>query len=341
MGKLIDLTGKRFGKLTVESRAPSGADNSARWNCKCDCGNVCVVSGRSLRKSKVTDCGCETVRFHDLTGQRFGHLTAEVKMPPTGDGKTRWQCRCDCGTICTVLSYDLRTGKKTDCGCITKVHPGNYEIIDLTGKCFGKLTVIEKAPTEQDRRTRWICQCDCGNQYIATSQALRKGLAKSCGCGRRKDIAGMRFGHLTALERSEQYIVRKDYGKRYMWKCICDCGAIVYRLPEKLKHDIDSACDNCQAQMKISAMVENAGFIEGTQLTKISNTQPTAANTSGVRGVIWNKRTQKWRAMLVFQRKSHYLGEYRDFNDAVKARKTAEEKYYLPFLENLKENNKK
>lgn len=108
MSKLIDLTGQRFGKLTVESRAPSGADNSARWNCKCDCGNVCVVSGRSLRKSKVTDCGCETVRFHDLTGQRFGHLTAEVKMPPTGDGKTRWQCRCDYRKI-KIGENDLAT----------------------------------------------------------------------------------------------------------------------------------------------------------------------------------------------------------------------------------------
>ena len=39
--------------------------------------------------------------------------------------------------------------------------------------------------------------------------------------------------------------------------------------------------------------------------------------------------------MLVFKNKSHYLGEYYDFNDAVKARKLAEEKYLLPFLEGL------
>ena len=80
-------------------------------------------------------------------------------------------------------------------------------------------------------------------------------------------------------------------------------------------------------------MTANAGFVEGTQLTKLANMQPTAANTSGVRGVIWNKRTQKWRAMIVFQRKSYYLGEYREFSDAVKARKEAEEKYYQPILD--------
>lgn len=120
-----------------------------------------------------------------------------------------------------------------------------------------------------------------------------------------------------------------------MWKCVCDCGAIVYRLPDKLKDDVDSACEECLIKMKQSVMVERAGFVEGTQLSKITNTEPTAANTSGVRGVIWNKRTQKWRAMLVFKNKSHYLGEYYDFNDAVKARKLAEEKYFLPFLEGL------
>ena len=129
MGKLIDLTGQRFGKLTVESQAPSAPDNSARWNCRCDCGLTCVKSGRGLRSGKVTDCGCETVLFYDLSGMRFGNLTVESKLPPTKDGKTRWQCRCDCGSACVVTSYDLRKGKRTDCGCITSKHSGNCDII--------------------------------------------------------------------------------------------------------------------------------------------------------------------------------------------------------------------
>lgn len=207
-------------------------------------------------------------------------------------------------------------------------------LIDLTGQRFGKLVALKKAPTESDRRTRWICHCDCGNDYVTTSQALRKGYAKSCGCGRRKDIAGQRFGRLTAVERSDQYIVRKNHSKRFKWKCVCDCGTVVYRLPEKLRADIDSSCDNCLIKDKVSAMVESAGFVEGTQLAKILNLKPTAANTSGVRGVIWNKHTQKWRAILVFQKKSHYLGEYKEFDEAVKARKKAEDEYFQSFLEN-------
>lgn len=333
MGKRIDLTGQRFGKLLVISQAESAPDHSARWNCLCDCGNTCIVRSRSLRQDKVTDCGCETVRFYDLTGKQFGHLVAETKLPPTGDGRTRWQCRCDCGNICVVTSLDLRSGKKTDCGCIKPHRPGNFDIIDLTGQRFGRLTVQEKAPPQKDGRTRWVCRCDCGKTYTATSQVLRKGLAKSCGCGRTKDIAGQRFGHLTALERSERYIERSDHSKRYLWKCVCDCGEIVYRLPDKLRSNINSTCEQCLEKEKVSAMLANAGFVDGTQLSKLLRTEPNASNTSGVRGVCWNSRTQKWRAALRFRGQNYFLGEYEDIAEAVKARRRAEEEYFAPVLE--------
>ena len=133
--------------------------------------------------------------------------------------------------------------------------------------------------------------------------------------------------------------MRAGYGKHYLWKCIYDCGAVVYRLPDKLRSDVDSACDDCLKKTKVTAMVAGAGFVEGTQLPKIQNNAPTAANTSGVRGVFWNKRTQKWRAMICFQKQNHYLGEYSDFADAVKARQEAEEKYFAPVLENYRESH--
>ncbi len=333
MGKCPDLIGMKFGKLLVVSKAESTKDNNSQWNCVCDCGNTCVVRGRSLRTGKRMDCGCETVRFYDLTGERFGRLIVECKEPHSGDGKTRWRCRCDCGSTIVAESRSLRDGRKTDCGCVNPNKRGGAELIDLTGQVFYALTVLEKAPPQRDRRTRWLCKCDCGNIYVTTSQALRKGLAKSCGCGRMKNIAGQRFGMLTAIERSDQYIKRKDGTKRYKWKCVCDCGEIVYRLPEKLREDSGFACDNCNSQKAVNAMLENAGFVEGTQISKILSDKPTLANKSGHRGVFLNNRTQKWRATLKFRGVNHYLGEYADLGDAVRARKRAEEKYFEPFLE--------
>ena len=327
MGKLINLTGMRFGKLLVLEQAESTSDNAAQWLCQCDCGNKAVVRGRSLRSGKVTDCGCEKPRFYDLTGKRFGKLTVIEKAAPTPDGVTRWICRCDCGNTCTKRSNSLRNGVAVDCGCATSM------LIDLTNMRFGKLTVIAKLPPQADGKTRWMCQCDCGNTCVVYSRSLRLGLQKSCGCGRRKDVAGKRFGKLTAIERSDKYVEYKDRGRKYLWKCRCDCGEIVYRLPEKLRNDVNSACDQCLKEQAVKAMVESAGFIEGTQLKKIASTKPLATNKSGVRGVFFNNRTGKWRAMLKFQGVNHYLGEYKDIEDAIKARGRAEEEYFAPVLE--------
>lgn len=54
-------------------------------------------------------------------------------------------------------------------------------LIDLTGKRFGRLTVISKT-TPKRRSTRWLCRCDCGKEVVATSTNLRNGNTKSCGC---------------------------------------------------------------------------------------------------------------------------------------------------------------
>lgn len=55
---------------------------------------------------------------------------------------------------------------------------------DLTGKVYGKLTVIQKEKT-LNRRARWLCKCECGNTKIIYADCLRKGV-KSCGCLRKK-----------------------------------------------------------------------------------------------------------------------------------------------------------
>ena len=55
--------------------------------------------------------------------------------------------------------------------------------LDLTGCRFGRLVVIEQVPTSAlDNKRRWLCRCDCGNTLITTTQNLRKGDTKSCGC---------------------------------------------------------------------------------------------------------------------------------------------------------------
>ena len=60
MGKRIDLTGQRFGRLTVISynEEISKQKKGVHWNCKCDCGNETVVWSGNLRKGNTISCGC-------------------------------------------------------------------------------------------------------------------------------------------------------------------------------------------------------------------------------------------------------------------------------------------
>lgn len=75
MGKVIDLTGKRFGKLTVIKKHNQDKWGGWNWLCMCDCGNETVVSGGHLRGLKTKSCGCsrkETKNFtHKMTGSRL------------------------------------------------------------------------------------------------------------------------------------------------------------------------------------------------------------------------------------------------------------------------------
>lgn len=62
MGELIDLTGKRFGRLVVIEREGSYTSPSyysaPLWRCRCDCGTECIIAGKSLRYGKTRSCGC-------------------------------------------------------------------------------------------------------------------------------------------------------------------------------------------------------------------------------------------------------------------------------------------
>ena len=57
MSRLIDLTGQRFGRLTVMNQVPSKTRN-ARWLCKCDCGGETTALSTTLRRGETRSCGC-------------------------------------------------------------------------------------------------------------------------------------------------------------------------------------------------------------------------------------------------------------------------------------------
>lgn len=56
--KIVDLKGKRFGRLSVVSMAVTKKGTHKKWNCVCDCGNEAIVRGTSLTQSITSSCGC-------------------------------------------------------------------------------------------------------------------------------------------------------------------------------------------------------------------------------------------------------------------------------------------
>ena len=122
MPPFIDLTGQKFGRLTVTSLAHGG--RVAKWNCRCECtGEMAIVRGSALRIGKTKSCGCligivartQTQRLLALVGRKFGRWTVEKY-----EGNSRWLCRCECGTIAAVKTDALTGGDSRSCGCLHK-----------------------------------------------------------------------------------------------------------------------------------------------------------------------------------------------------------------------------
>jgi hypothetical protein len=58
VGKFIDLTGMKFGRLTVIKRVENDKNGGLKWLCKCVCGNECIVLGNNLKRNHTNSCGC-------------------------------------------------------------------------------------------------------------------------------------------------------------------------------------------------------------------------------------------------------------------------------------------
>lgn len=184
-----DLTGQKFGRLTVLYELPERKNGKIQWRCRCDCGNEKDVLSTSLTSGHTQSCGClqkektssANKRNIDLVGHRFGRLVVLSRSTTSA----KWVCRCDCGNLVEVTTTHLKTGHTKSCGCLQKDITSEVRGINLKGQRFGLFTVegldIEKSTSE---KKYWICQCDCGNRISVSTGDLRSGNTQSCGCSK-------------------------------------------------------------------------------------------------------------------------------------------------------------
>lgn len=86
MGKFIDLTGQRFGRLTVIGWSYNDKNNASHWLCKCDCGNHKIIRGDGLRNRVTRSCGCyhkekmkESATKHGYAGTKIYSIWVSMK----------------------------------------------------------------------------------------------------------------------------------------------------------------------------------------------------------------------------------------------------------------------
>src|SRR5690242_16843289 len=65
---------------------------------------------------------------------------------------------------------------------VLRIHLTSSYMKDLTGRVFGRLTVIEVAGKDNSRHVLWRCSCSCGKESMAAGSDLTRGARTSCGC---------------------------------------------------------------------------------------------------------------------------------------------------------------
>lgn len=132
MPRYEDLTGQKFGKLTVlEVTNDKTSDGRRIWKCQCECGNIKFTSCQNLKRGHCTSCGCKNKdqitalgksRALNLINQKFGKLTviekSENKLPYSNS--VAWVCQCECGNQIITTTSALNSKNTTSCGCTHK-----------------------------------------------------------------------------------------------------------------------------------------------------------------------------------------------------------------------------
>lgn len=187
MGKLIDLTGQRFGRWTVLYRAENRKGPDGRtlvhWRCRCDCGNERDVYGPRLRKGESLSCGCynrdhqaELHRTHGKRGTRLYNVWCSMKQ------------RCDDPNCKAFKDYGGRGitvcdewNKSFDVFCEWACSNG-YDEAAVRGECT--LDRIDVNGNYEPSNCRWIAQevqnINRRNNVRITLQGETKTLSEWC-----------------------------------------------------------------------------------------------------------------------------------------------------------------
>lgn len=213
---------------------------------------------------------------------------------------------------------------------------------DLTGQKFGRLTVISRGQNDASNKVRWNCVCECGNHSSVISSMLMCGRTKSCGCLTREKTIERSTKHGlcgTAIYDTRMHMMNRCcnknnpdyryYGGRGIFICEewlnSETGAKAF---------YDWAMANGYEDGLTIERIDNNGPYSpdncrwATRVEQARNRRIKSLNHSGVTGVYYAPKDDVWIACIGVNRKKIHIGRYDSFDDAVAARREAEQKYW-------------
>lgn len=228
------------------------------------------------------------------------------------------------------------------------------KVKDMTGMRFGKLQVIKRAETENKRLAFWECLCDCGGKKIASGRLLRNGHVTTCGCRRipfkdrevKNIVMNEYIDHGVymsgkMLNGDEFFIDNDDYDKikKYRWgvhksgyvTANTEFGSVkMHRLiigakkGEIVDHINHNKLDNRKENLRICTSQQNAMNREDKHKSK-----------SGIMGVSYYKRTEKWMARISMDGRSR-TKFFKNIEDAISQRKAWEKEMFGEYANRTK-----
>jgi len=215
--------------------------------------------------------------------------------------------------------------------------------IDLIGKEFGRLTVLEFDSSGKNGK-KWKCLCQCGNYIITTASHLNSGHTMSCGRCTKDGIVNYfkiddYYKGIFSISEEFFYIDADDYSKIKEFtmsvKRYDKTNYIKINTPVKITlHKYIMQTED----KEIVDHIDKDGMNNRKENLRICNKQEnsfnhklSSRNTTGVSGVVEGKRKNSWVSQIMFNGKNIRLGVFNNIEEAIKARLFAEREIFKEF----------